>query len=274
MEGGESYEEKGIRGSIHIGDKSSADNEINKLRCEVVDLSDEMQSAVTDLKKSILDIRSAVSEIENPFNLLRTLSSEKDVERITNDRESSIGIKSLILGKPKANKEQMSLKLDSYPENPDFPLEPKEEPIMDNQPQPMQPTAQPQPQPQMQIQPQPQQQPQPQTQPQLKVSQVAGYIDWIWELLDHGLSAENIRQLAYSCELINYVSSPATELIYVLASTAEKIKSVGLNKGHLLLYMYKAATISKSNIGTEDVEALIAIKEDQINNMKSARSSK
>jgi hypothetical protein len=254
-EGGESYEEKGIRGSIHIGDKSSADNEINKLRCEVVDLSDEMQSAVTDLKKSILDIRSAVSEIENPFNLLRTLSSEKDVERITNDRESSIGIKSLILGKPKANKEQMSLKLDSYPENPDFPLEPKEEPIMDNQPQP-------------------QQQPQPQTQPQLKVSQVAGYIDWIWELLDHGLSAENIRQLAYSCELINYVSSPATELIYVLASTAEKIKSVGLNKGHLLLYMYKAATISKSNIGTEDVEALIAIKEDQINNMKSARSSK
>ena len=47
----------------------------------------------------MLDIRSAVSEIENPFNLLRVITSEKDLEKIKGEKLPP-GVKSIVIGKP------------------------------------------------------------------------------------------------------------------------------------------------------------------------------
>lgn len=61
---------------------SRLEEEINKLKADVQSSSDEMKRMVEDLKRAVIDIRSAISEIENPFNLLRVITSEKDLEKI------------------------------------------------------------------------------------------------------------------------------------------------------------------------------------------------
>jgi hypothetical protein len=96
----------------------------------------------------------------------------------------------------------------------------------------------------------------------------SAYLDWIWELLDDGLTAENIRQLANLCEMTNYLPKQANEFIYTLAVTAEKIRLIGFTKSHLLLFMYKAAALSKTNVDPEDMKALIDLTEQQLKNQR------
>ncbi len=235
-------------------------NEINELKSDVYELSNEVKTAVVDLKKSIVDIRSSVSEMENPFNLLRTISSDKDGEEQPEERKPS-GVKSLILGKP-----EKTADIDN--ELPPPKLEPislqiappiKEEPEIAVQP-PITPVAPVKPVTTV-------------TPPVLPVSlkslKASAYIDWIWDLLDAGLTADSIKQLSSSCELFSYLPTQASELIYSLAVTAEKIRLLNLTKGHLLLYFYKAAAISKMNIDSEDMETLITITEHELKKPKS-----
>ncbi len=240
-EKGESNKEK-VASLTNKGEKS----EINELRSDVDELSNEVQTAVVDLKKSIGDIRSSVSEMENPFNLLKTVSSEKGVEEHNEEREERLpsGVKSLILGKPEEiannDKELSAPKLE--PISPQIEAVTKEQPnVIVQLPLPVKP---------------------------LKAS---AYLDWIWDLLDAGLTADNIRQLACSCELISYLPAKANELIYSLAVTAEKIRLIGFTKGHLLLFLYKAAAISKINLDSEDMENLITITEHQLKSAKNNR---
>lgn len=215
-------------------------NELGELRSNVNELSNEVQVAVGDLKKSIADIRSTVSEMENPFNLLRTGSSENDTEKLNEARLPS-GVKSIILGKPEENTisdESLSQQKTE--------LVPQIETVTNEKPNIS-----------------------PQSITPLKPIRASAYIDWIWELLDTGLTAENIRQLANLCEMTNYLPKQASEFIYHLAATAEKIRLIGFTKGHLVLFLYKAATLSKTNIDPEDMQALIDITEQQLKNVKS-----
>jgi hypothetical protein len=207
-------------------------NEISALRTDVEDLSSEVQTAVGDLKKSIADIRSSVSEIENPFNLLREVSNEKEIENLKGEG-LPVGVKSLILEKQEKNETQEE-KLEPKPVEP-----PKEAVIKERTNRMLIPLPQ-------------------------NSAKASPYIDWIWDLLDAGLTPENIRQLACSCELMNYLPHQASILIYSLALTAEKMRSVGFTKGHLLLFLYKAAAMSKTNLDPEDMEALINITEQQL----------
>ncbi len=204
-------------------------NDINALRSDVDDLSHEVQNAVGDLKKSITDIRSTVSEMENPFNVLRT----------ANDGKLPPGTKSLILGK--SEDENIS-----------------EEELSQQKPM----TA---PQTEEALPKKPAMTPPPSIAPTQPI-RASAYLDWIWELLDDGLTAENIRQLANLCEMTNYLPKQANEFIYSLAVTAEKIRLIGFTKSHLLLFMYKAAALSKTNVDPEDMKALIDLTEKQLKN--------
>ncbi|HKM59253.1 MAG TPA: hypothetical protein VJY36_00110 [Candidatus Bathyarchaeia archaeon] len=239
IEKGESNREK-----VAFLTNTSEKSEINELKSDVDALSNEVQTAVVDLKKSIGDIRSSVSEMENPFNLLSTVSSEKDVEEHNEERLPS-GVKSLILGKPEEianNDKELSLpKLE--PISPQIEVATKEKPnriVQSSLP--------------------------------LKPLKASAYLDWIWDLLDAGLTADDIRQLACSSELMSYLPAQASELIYSLAVTAEKIRLIGFTKGHLLLFFYKAAAISKISIDPEDMEALISITEHQLEKPKNNRT--
>jgi len=217
--------------------------EIDKIRLDVSKLSQELKTTVTELKKSIVDIRSAVSEIENPFNLLRVITSEKDLKKLNSERLPP-GVKSLVLGKPE----------ESAPEEEGSKEKPEEKPL---EPQP----------PELAIsagtkhkverfEPQTQQQPQ----PELPKTGLI-YLDWVWALLDLGLSSDEIRQLAHSYEFMGYLPSRSSMHIYSLAIASEKARSKGLTKSQLLLSMFKAAAISGIKIGSEDAALLISIVE-------------
>lgn len=243
---------------------ASTGNELSQLRADVDHLSDDLQSTVTELKKSIVDIRSAVSEIENPFNLLRTISSEKDVKKLNGER-MPLGVKSLILGNTQEN---FTTTDEAAEESKAQAIKPQ--PVREPEPQPSKaPQTPPKSETQKQV---PQTDAPAETKSQPPKTNVA-YVDWIWNLLDSGLKASDIHQLAFSCELMCYMPAQTSEFIYSLAVAAEKLREKGLTKGHLLLNLYKAAAISKVNMGWEDMEALIAITEDQLKRTKPAKGA-
>ncbi len=204
---------------------------ISALRSDVNELSNSVQTAVGDLKKSIADIRSSVSEMENPFNVLRTAGTEAE--------KLPPGVKSLVIGKPEENV------MDQKEVTEEKPAVLKTENIVPKK---------------LAIVP-----------PSITMSQpikVSAYLDWVWGLLEDGLTAENIRQLVNLCELTNYLPKQASEYIYSLALTAEKIRLIGFTKSHLLLFMYKAASLSKTNIDPEDMKALLDLTEKQLRTQK------
>jgi len=228
-----------------IGEKDTR-KEMEKLRSDVDKLSLDLKATVTELKKSIVDIRSAVSEIENPFNLLRTISSEKDLKKINNDRLPP-GVKSLVLEKPESSapvgEENKEIPLDKPAE-----IQPHEPPTP-----PATETKTQAPEPHIPLE------------PRAKLPRTGSmYLDWIWALLDVGLSSDDIQQLAMSYESIGYFPASSNEHIFPLAVAAEKLRSKGFTKGQLLLNMYKAASISGIKIGSEDVEVLISIAEGKL----------
>lgn len=264
LEEPEKQEEKQEQETPATSDKTSeaapSENELAEIRSDVNKLSDDLQTTVTDLKKSIVDIRSAVSEIENPFNLLRTISSEKDLKKLNGERLPP-GAKSLIVGKPQ--------------ETAAAPNEINEEPPTEDT------TPQPQPSPEPELQPQTPPNAEPEEVTSEKVVPVkvqskppkdsSAYLDWIWGLLDSGLKPSDIQQLACSCEFMGYLPAQTNEFIYSLAVAAEKFRVKGLTKGHMLLNLYKAASISKVKVGWEDMEALIAITDNQLKTTKKAK---
>jgi len=233
-----------------------SENELAEIRSDVNKLSNDLQTTVTDLKKSIVDIRSAVSEIENPFNLLRTISSEKDLKKINGERMPS-GVKSLIVGKPQET-EVDSSEIKEETGKKTIELQPSPEPETQTCPK----TGTNKETPETEVQ----------SAAQLKPPKASSaYLEWIWGLLDSGLKASDIQQLACSCEFMGYLPAQTNEFIYSLAIAAEKFRVKGLTKGHMLLNLYKVAAISNVKVGWEDVEALIAITEDQLKKPKSVK---
>jgi hypothetical protein len=216
--------------------------EIDKIRSDVDKLSQELRTAVTDLKKSIVDIRSAVSEIENPFNLLRVISSEKDLKKLNNERLPP-GVRSLVLGKPEKETEEKP------EEKPIVPQPLKEEPAKTEEVLETKPVRE-------EHFPNKLELPKPELPPSGTV-----YLDWVWSLLDLGFSPEDVRQLAQSYERLGFLPEGANEQVYSLAIAAEKAKSKGLTRSRLLLNMYEASVLSGIKIGIEDVKRLISIAE-------------
>jgi hypothetical protein len=228
-----------------MGEKD-ARKEMEQLRSDVDKLSVDLKATVTELKRSIVDIRSAVSEIENPFNLLRTISSEKDLKKISNDR-LPLGVKSLVLDKPEGS----AFAEDEHKEKPlDKPAE---------------------------IQPQESSTP-PETETKAETPELhiplepraesprtgSAFLGWVWDLLNLGLSSDDIQQLALSYESIGYLPTSSNEHIFPLAMAVEKLRSKGFTKGQVLLNMYKAASISGIKVGAEDMGVLISIAESKL----------
>jgi len=220
-----------------IEEKNEEKREIEKIKADVDKLSQDLRAAVSELKKSIVDIRTAVSEIENPFNLLRAVSSEKDLKKLNNERLPP-GVKSLVIGKAEEENEAAA------EEKPVIPAVPEELP--ETKPQIVEHPP-----------------PKPEFPPPGTV-----YLDWVWSLLDLGFNPDDVKQLAQSYELLGFLPENSSGQIYSLAVAAEKAKSKGLSKGRLLLNMYKASVASGIKIGLNDMRMLISIAEGKMKKVK------
>lgn len=227
--------------AVELKKKGKAENdvlrvELDRLRSDVDRTSQELRLAVDDLRKSIVDIRSAISEIENPFNLLRSVSSEEDLRRLERERLPP-GVKSLVLGKPeKASEGEKPEEKPRLLERPELP--PPAEPMIEEV--------------------------QRRAQFQLK----SAYLEWIWSLLDSGLSADDILHFAQACESTGYLPLQSSEHVYSLALACEKVKSKGFKKKQMLMSMYRGALISGITLGSEDLEMILSIAEGRLKSVK------
>ncbi len=199
------------------------EDEVSEAKSEIQKISNDLSSVVSELKKSIIDVRSAVSEIENPFNLLRAISSEKDLKNLNSERKR-LGMKSLTLEKPEEEKEE------EKPFKPPLPPSPEgeETPIEQITPPP--------------------------------VSKAGfGHLKWVWSLLDLGLTPKGITQLSEYCEHFGYLPPNSSEYISSLAYAANKAKKKGLDREQLMVSMYEAAMASGAKVELEDMNEIVSV---------------
>jgi hypothetical protein len=230
-------------------EKAVSRKEVDDLKSNVEKLSNELNTAVVDLNKSVVDIRSAVSEIENPFNLLRVIQSEKDLKKLNNQRTPH-GVRSINIGKPGTSALQEEEPEEKMPEE----KKPEEKPVHFEE--------ETSPEPQLETKPVIEEPP-PQFQTRLK-NGASDCLDWVWSHLNSGLTPDDILELAKSYEFLGYLPEKSSDYIYSLALAAEKMKSVGYKKNHMLLSMYRAAHISGIQIGIADVDEVISIAESKV----------
>ena len=219
------------------------EKEMGDLKSNVNKISEDLKTVVMDLKKSIVEVRSAVSEIENPFNLLRVISSEKDLKKLDSERMKIMpsGVKSLVIGKPE--KEEPAKREEPVKEE----LPTKEIPHLEAEEREEEREERP---PKLSGAPKP------------SVAKTGiGYLDWVWSLLESGLDPQDIKDLTKCYEYLGYLPAESSEWIHSLANAANMARSKKLGKDYLLLTMYKAAMLSGIEIGLEDAREIITIAE-------------
>ncbi len=199
------------------------ENEVSEAKSEIKKISTDLNSVVSELKKSIIDVRSAVSEIENPFNLLRAISSEKDLKNLNSERKR-LGIESLTLEKPEEKEEEEKLSEPSLLPS----LEEEEKPIERMGPPPISKRG-------------------------------FGHLNWVWSLLDLGLTPKGITQFSEYCEHVGYLPPNSSEYISSLAYAANKAKRKGLDREQLMVCMYEAAMASGAKVELEDMNEIISV---------------
>ena len=204
------------------------ENEVSEVKSEIQKISTDLSSVVSELKKSIIDVRAAVSEIENPFNLLRSISSEKDLKKLNMERQR-LGVKSLSLEKPAEEETEEEKEEEEY-------QPPSPTPHIEGEDKPTERMTSP---------------------PSTKTG--FGHLKWVWSLLDLGMTPKGITQLSEYCEHIGYLPPNSSEYISFLAYAADKAKKKGLNKEQLMVSMYEAAMASGAEMNFEDMNELVSV---------------
>jgi hypothetical protein len=223
-----------------VEEKQKGDNELDqrveKVENEMSKISENLNTVVSELKKSIIDVRAAVSEIENPFNLLRVVSSEKDLKKLNNMRSTlRPEVKSLVLETPEE-------KVEKPEEKGELELVQKETPLFrEKEEEEKEKVSK-----EREVLP-----------PSFKAG--FGHLKWIWSLLDLGLNPEDIMEFSKYCEYVGYLPPNSSEYIFDLAKIAKKAKSKGMGEDQLVLNMCEVAITSGVKIEFGDVSNLVSM---------------
>jgi len=242
------------------------EKEINSLKSDVKTLSDELKSVVAELKKSIVDVRSAISEIENPFNLLRAISSEEELKKLTQEGEITppVEVKSIFIGKPEETEAEAPSKVESTTLGEPKKVEKEEvetEEIKKSkkapQPEELRKTSQEEIKEEVKGMEAP-------TKSYFPLRFGARYLEWVWSLLNSGFNASEISGIAEFYEYLGYLPAGFGKKVSLIASALRKAKSGEASKIELLLNMYKTAVLSGVKITSDDQYVLFSIIESAI----------
>ncbi|RLI37840.1 hypothetical protein DRO55_00340 [Candidatus Bathyarchaeota archaeon] len=201
------------------------EKEINDLKSRVDSLSDDLTNAITELRNAVLEIRTAVSEIENPFNLLRIITNEKDLEKISKMRprvEGEAPPEALKIEleeeTPKAEEEAETVKTveEVFPE--EKPVEPMERPSFKHG---------------------------------------VALLRWVYMMLDLGFDEEGIRRLCEYCEFFRFIPKGASPYISNLSRVVMKARAQGLLEEEVILSIYGIAEALGMRIRPEDLSGLL-----------------
>ena len=206
------------------------EREIDRLKASVQSSSDEMKQTVEDLKKAVVDIRSAVSEIENPFNLLRVITSEKDLEKL--DKAQPI-IEKIQVVKEKKEKEEETREKKLEPD-----LEAKKS------------TAETLKQAEEQI-------------AEINLEEWPpnfkhgfSLIRWIYTMFDLGFDGNILKRICQYCEYFGVIPKGSSTYISSMIDALTDAKSKGLSEEDIMLAMYMVAEALGVDVKAEKIHEL------------------
>jgi len=193
---------------------------LSEVRKEFGRTSEDMKSTVSSLQNAVIDIRSAVSEIENPFNVLRLITSEKDLEGLPGTRVADV------------RRNLPKLEEDVHQRHETSAEEERQEIIVKEEDS-------------VRI-------------PRTSISRAGlTLLKWIWNLIELDLDEDDIASLCRYCEYIGYLPDGSGRQVAALAPMAVKARKRGTSREELVLNIYAAASISGVEIMSNDVNAAI-----------------
>jgi len=212
------------------------EREIDRLKTSVQSSSDEIKQTVEDLKKAVVDIRSAVSEIENPFNLLRVITSEKDLEKL--DKAQPIIEKIQVVKEKKENEEKAGEEKKVGEEKLETDLEAKKS------------TAETLEQAEEQI-------------AEINLEEWPSnfkhgfsLIRWIYTMFDLGFDEDSLKRICQYCEYFGVIPKGSSIHISSMIDALTDAKSKGLSEEDIILAMYMAAEAFGVDVKTEKIHEL------------------
>lgn len=192
---------------------------LSEVRKEFGQTSEDMKSTVSSLQNAVIEIRSAVSDIENPFNVLRLITSEKDLEGLPGTRI------------PDERRKLPTPEDDVYQRHETGAEEHQEIIVKEEDSVRIPPTST--------------------SRAGLKL------LRWIWGLIELDLDEEDIASLCRYCEYIGYLPDGSGRHVAALAPMAVKARERGTSREELVLNIYAAASVSGVEIMPEDVNEAI-----------------
>jgi len=195
---------------------------LRRLSENVTKTTSDLRETVSALRDAIIDIRSAISEIENPFNILRVITTEKDIEKL--DRLKGVQTPPPRAETPRAETPRIEVKAE--PTHQQENIEEVEEAYEEE-------TAPPPSRP-------------------LPLRGRFAILKWIWSLLDLGLEPEDVNSLSEYCEHLGYLPEGSSWFISRLTPIVEKARVKGISVEELILNIYGAAAASGIALRPED----------------------
>ncbi|MEM2248184.1 MAG: hypothetical protein QXJ46_01545 [Candidatus Bathyarchaeia archaeon] len=186
----------------------------------------EIASTVEDLKRALIDIRSTISELENPFNLLKLITDEEGlakvneakplIERMAREREEKkekspkMVVSELEVGEPP------KIEVEKAVETPA--LAP---PVV------------------------------------IDFKRTLALIEWIYTMLDIGFDEDGIRRICEYSEYFGFIPKGSASYISNLASVAKRAKSGSIAEDILALSIYNIANIMGVKIDQDEIADLM-----------------
>lgn len=181
---------------------------------------EELKKNIESLKEALMDIRATISELENPFNLLKSIKTI--APNIAKTEETPQKERMEIGSEEKGGEERKKREKEEEEKR-----ERREE-IEKTQ----QPTT------------------------TLNIKFGFNLLKWAWILMDAGMSKEDILLLTKYCELVGYLPKNSSTLIEYVLDPMYKARLGGLNYDEFTLIIYNAARAAGINIRIESLEEM------------------
>jgi len=200
---------------------SKIEKDVEELKQGLRKTSEELSRTVEELKKAIVDIRSAITDIENPFNLLRVITSEQELQQARKAAEMEAAAKEEVKPAEKPVEEAVEAPAEAPPEKPVLEVA---KVIAEAKP----------------------------------IGFETGFsiIKWVWYLLDAGFEAEDVLNLSKYCESVGYLPPKSSQYVNYVVDAMSKARLGGLTLEEFLLIIYGAAKTSGLKLEMKELEEI------------------
>jgi len=208
---------------------SKLEREVERLKADVRNSSKEIKQTVEDLKKAVVDIRSAVSEIENPFNLLRVITSEKDLEKLSGVQPKIERIQIVKEESKEKTEEEKPESLPAAEKEIEETRKHLEEQIMEA----------------------------------ALGGETLGFqhnfslIRWIYNMFDLGFDSSDLKGICQCCEYVGVIPKGSSVHISNVIDALAAARAKGFSEEDIMLVLYMAAEAFGVGIKTEELREMV-----------------